>query len=74
MNRSLAAVALAGALMLAPMATANAQPPALAAAKAVATPATAEPIALPPDFNPFHVLLELLQTGSSSLSGGSKVS
>ncbi|MFD6392748.1 hypothetical protein [Nocardia sp. NPDC060259] len=70
MKRSLAAVTLAGALMLAPMATANAQP----SAPAPATPAAAEPVALPPDFNPFHVLLELLHTGSSSLSGGSKVS
>ncbi|WP_194818838.1 hypothetical protein [Nocardia sp. XZ_19_385] len=88
MKRSLAAVTLAGALLLAPMATANAQSsaptpakaaptPAKAAptpAKAAATPAAAEPVALPPDFNPFHVLLELLHTGSSSLSGGSKVS
>ncbi|MGW6728857.1 hypothetical protein ACWF9G_23395 [Nocardia sp. NPDC055029] len=74
MKRSLAAVTLAGALMLAPVATANAQPSAPAPAKAAATPAAAEPVALPPDFNPFHVLLELLHTGSSSLSGGSKVS
>ncbi|WP_431955158.1 hypothetical protein [Nocardia lijiangensis] len=72
MKRSIAAVTLAGALMLAPMATANAQPS--APAKAAATPAAAEPVALPPDFNPFHVLLELIRTGSSSLSGGSKAS
>ncbi|MEV0245160.1 hypothetical protein AB0H76_01075 [Nocardia sp. NPDC050712] len=72
MKRSLAAAALAGALTLAPIATANAQHPAPAPAQAAATPAAAEPVALPPDFNPFHVLLELLHTGSSSLSGGAK--
>ncbi|WP_410875699.1 hypothetical protein [Nocardia sp. A7] len=72
MKRSLAAVTLAGALMVAPMATANAQLSAPAPAKAAAT--LAESVALPADFNPFHALLELLHTGSSILSGGSKVS
>ncbi|WP_194815372.1 hypothetical protein [Nocardia sp. XZ_19_385] len=76
MKRSLAAATLAGALMLAPMATANAQPAAPAPAAAEqATPvsgcATIPPSA-PNKCSWFHQLGELLTTGSSALGSGSK--
>ncbi|MGW0245361.1 hypothetical protein ACWDYH_01830 [Nocardia goodfellowii] len=63
MKRSLAAAALAGALILAPMATAHAQP---------AAPPKAGPVALCPPYcpNPLELLLQILTSGSSGMDTG----
>ncbi|MEV0295946.1 hypothetical protein [Nocardia sp. NPDC050710] len=75
MRRSLAAATLAGALTLAPLATAQA-----ATEQAVTEPVAPVagcvefPIGAPGGCDFFQNLLQLLSTGSSSLSGGSKTS
>ncbi|MET7771722.1 hypothetical protein [Nocardia sp. NPDC005366] len=70
MNRSLAAATMAGAMMLAPLATAH------AAIEPVApvSQCVEYPIGAPGMCDIFQNLLQLLGTGSSSLSGGSKAS